>query len=780
MRRLLPLAALPLIAVATFSPAQEPSEPDLQLLKAAGVGADTPSLLRLLHQRTLRDEDRPVIERLVRQLDSDSYDERQRANDDLDRRGPLALPFLKAALQANPPLEVRRRAEDLIRKIDTSAGRDATVAAAHLLAARKAPGAVEALLAYLPNAEDGWMEEEVLTSLGRLAIRQGEPDAKLLAALKDPVPRRRGGILYLLGRRGNVTQRTVVRSYLTDADPVVRARAAQGLLGKRVLQSQLDAGPADEAILKSSNVAATEAALIAFLRQRTPDAAEQVRLARLVNQLGSVEYDERFIAAETLVKADTASLAFLRPALANRDAEVAQRARMCIADILRGHGPALPTAVVRRLAWPGLAKDVPAAIRALLDYVPFAEDESVEEEVLNSLTILSVRQPKVDPALPSTLDDSLPARRAAAAYALGCVGTAEYLPAVRKRLDDDSKTVRLRAALGLLAARDKAAVPTLITLLGEVPATNTWRIEEVLHRLAGDDAPATSSGPTLASRQKSVVAWQQWWRNRQGSIDLAQLNEGDTFLGLVTVCEYDSVVAGRFAGQVWEAPRNGTPRFKVGNLLGPMDAQVLPNGHMLVAENGANRVTERDRDGNVKWEYVVQGSNPICCQRLPNGNTFIAMYNQLLEVRPDKTEVYRYVPGPQFYVFGARKTRTGTVVCITAQGALLEVDPVHNKTVRSVTIGQPVGGWAGIEPLANGNFLIATMNNNTIREVDSKGTTVWSITSPIPGVFRATRLPNGNHLVVSMSTREVAELDRTGAVRWRHTCQGRPWNVHYR
>ncbi len=211
-----------------------------------------------------------------------------------------------------------------------------------------------------------------------------------------------------------------------------------------------------------------------------------------------------------------------------------------------------------------------------------------------------------------------------------------------------------------------------------------------------------------------------------------------------------------------------------------MDAQVLGNGHILVAENGANRVTERDRNGNVKWEYVIQGGNPICCQRLPNGNTFIAMYNQLIEVRPDKTEVYRYVPGPQFYIFGARKTRTGTVACVTAQGVLLEVDPVHNKTVRSVTMGPRIGGWAGIEPLPNGNFLVATMNNNMIREVDGKGTTVWSVTSPIPGVFRATRLPNGNHLVVSMSTREVAELDRTGAVRWRHTCQGRPWNVHYR
>jgi outer membrane protein assembly factor BamB len=203
----------------------------------------------------------------------------------------------------------------------------------------------------------------------------------------------------------------------------------------------------------------------------------------------------------------------------------------------------------------------------------------------------------------------------------------------------------------------------------------------------------------------------------------------------------------------------------------------LPNGRILVAENGANRVTERDRDGAVKWEFTIQGGNPICCQRLPNGNTFIAMYNQLLEVRPDKSEVYRFSPGPQFYIFSARKTRSGTVACITAQGALLEVDPLQGTTLRSINVGG--GGWASVEPLPNGHFLVATMNNNTVREIDPAGKNIWSFNT-VAGVFRATRLPNGNILVASMNSREVSEVDRTGAVRWKHTCQGRPWSVHYR
>src|SRR5439155_10404791 len=121
----------------------------------------------------------------------------------------------------------------------------------------------------------------------------------------------------------------------------------------------------------------------------------------------------------------------------------------------------------------------------------------------------------------------------------------------------------------------------------------------------------------------------------------------------------------------------GTPRWKIGNLIGPMDAHLLPNGRVLIAENSSARVTERDLNGDIKWEYATAGTTPICCQRLANGNTFIASYNQLIEVRPDHSEVYRYTPGPQFYIFSAHKTRNGLVACITAQGTLLLVDPLE-------------------------------------------------------------------------------------------------------
>jgi outer membrane protein assembly factor BamB len=295
--------------------------------------------------------------------------------------------------------------------------------------------------------------------------------------------------------------------------------------------------------------------------------------------------------------------------------------------------------------------------------------------------------------------------------------------------------------------------------------------------LANGQAPADlPADDTLAARKKAAVAWEAWWQGHKGEIDLAAAARQDRLLGLTLICEYDSPT-GRPGGRVWETGRDGKPRWQLQGVLGPMDAQVLPNGRVLIAENLGRRVTERDFSGTVKWEYSV-GNNPIACQRLPNGNTFIATYTQVLEVTPGRQVVYSHGNRPGFYIFSARKLRNGHILCMTAQGALLELDSASGREVRRVQTSGPAGGWASAEALPNGRYLVAMMNQNKVLEVDASGKVHWE--AGFPGVFRATRLPNGNTLVVSMTTRRVAELDRGGAVRWETTCQGRPWQVRYR
>jgi hypothetical protein len=91
---------------------------------------------------------------------------------------------------------------------------------------------------------------------------------------------------------------------------------------------------------------------------------------------------------------------------------------------------------------------------------------------------------------------------------------------------------------------------------------------------------------------------------------------------------------------------------------------------------------------------------------------------------------------------------------------------------------QTNGNWCSVELQPNGNYLVASMNSNSVREFDRKGTEVWS--KQFQGAHRATRLPNGNILVAALNTREVAELDRAGNKVWSVNTQGTPWNVHYR
>src|SRR5262249_40937233 len=194
---------------------------------------------------------------------------------------------------------------------------------------------------------------------------------------------------------------------------------------------------------------------------------------------------------------------------------------------------------------------------------------------------------------------------------------------------------------------------------------------------------------------------------------------------------------GNRQGQVWECGRDGKPRWAVKNLLGPMDAQVLPGGRLLVAENTASRVSERDlATGNVLWQYTF--ANPVACQRLPNGNTFIAGYNGFVELGPTRQVVFSHNLTPNFFVFNASKLPGGNILCMTSQGMILEIEPATRKTVRTLNVGVQ-GSWCSAELPPGGRYLVALMGAGEVREIDASGTVHWRCA--LPGVFRATRLP---------------------------------------
>jgi hypothetical protein len=277
--------------------------------------------------------------------------------------------------------------------------------------------------------------------------------------------------------------------------------------------------PEDEKILKAAKLDTEAPALLNHFKKQTLTAAEHDKISGLIKDLGNDAFQVRHKATVEIKKVGPAALPLLRRALNDPDEEVKERARDCIAELENPTRTTRNAAAARVLRARGSATEELAA--TLLAYLPDADSEAVEDEVLYTLAVLGVREGKVDAALAAALKDKQPARRAAAGLVLGRSGTGEQRASVQPLLADPDPWVRFRAAQGLLAARDRGGVPVLIALLGDGPAAVATRAEEVLSCLAGLRGPRVPFNEDPASRQQCKQAWTNWWRG-QGRMDLTR------------------------------------------------------------------------------------------------------------------------------------------------------------------------------------------------------------------------------------------------------------------
>src|SRR5690242_8875287 len=285
--------------------------------------------------------------------------------------------------------------------------------------------------------------------------------------------------------------------------PAVLLLAALPLVGRAQPPAPTDGAAEDEQLLKDAKVSTDGPGLLEFFRKRTPTEKDRERAAGLVRRLSDDVFAVRQKAAEGLVALGPAALPQLRAALGHPDEEVRQRAAECLQAIDPSPRGALAGAAARRLR----AARPAGAVPVLLAYLPSADDEAVVEEVLAALVVLGVHDGKVDPDLTNALQDRAPERRAAAALVLGRSGTAEQRAAVRALLGDADARVRFRAAQGLLAGRERDALPALLALLTEGPRDVAEQADDLLRCAAGDQAPTTPLGAGDVSRRLCRNAW---------------------------------------------------------------------------------------------------------------------------------------------------------------------------------------------------------------------------------------------------------------------------------
>jgi hypothetical protein len=520
------------------------------------------------------------------------------------------------------------------------------------------------------------------------------------------------------------------------------------------------AGSADEKLLRDHKIATDGPGLLDYFRKRTLGDAGLARINELVRQLGDDEFEVREKAAEGLVALGPRARSALQAALKDPDLEIRMRARQCLDKIDKGADEALR---VSAAAVRVLARLRPAgAAGVLLGYLPSAEDESIAEEARLALAELAVRGGKVEPVLVAGLKDRLAVRRAAAAVALCRARAAAHFGAIRKLLADPDLEVRFRVGLALAEAREKESVPVLIALLDRLGPREYGRVEELLCRLTRDRSMPLPAGTDKEARRKQRQAWQAWWKEHGPGVSRDRVGEVARTLGFTVVVLRRSLELDE--GQVIELDGAKRPRWQISGLRTPLDVQRLPGERVLVAEFGANRVTERTTTGEVVWEKKI--AEPLAAQRLPNGNTFIATRQGLLEVDRTGKEVLVLSRPLGDFIMRARKLPNGDIALVTQLGTarFYRLDSTGRELKSFGVEVATSGGRIDLTPA--GHVLVPERRNNRVVERDADGKVVREI--PVVEPIAVTYLPNGHLLVTSMTQNRAVELDRSGKEVWEY------------
>jgi HEAT repeat protein len=549
----------------------------------------------------------------------------------------------------------------------------------------------------------------------------------------------------------------------------------------------------DEQFLQESKVPTDGPGLLNYLKARSAHDGDLLQLDRLIRQLGAEDFRLRQEAAQKLIKLGPPAHALLLQAQKDKDKERARRAKECAQEINRAWNFGLNLTVVRRL----VKLHPEGTAQALLQFLPYAADEECEEEIwfgLDTLAVGQAFQPDTNhrqagkpdlhgaPVLGTFaefLKDKFPIRRAAAGYLFTRRGNADQRPAGKKLLADPDPIVRLRTAQGLLASKDKDAIPVLIGLLEKLRWTeDAWQAEEMLHWVAGDDSPeATIGAGSTKARQKCRKAWEEWWEVNGSKLDLAKLDEDYRRPGLILL--HTSSGLRKNPHYISLVGCDGRPRWELD--LFAADVKLLPKDRILVSEweereiprvKGATRtqtsgLSERDFNGKILWRAPSQYA-PNLAYRLVNQEIVMLDRYQVTQTSPHGTEIYsrrfqitegRFKDSP---LQSLHRLTNGRILCGYEYGESLELwegDITTGAIAKKAVVQRDKFTYPyTIEEVPAGGFLITTPNLGQVEQLDAHGKRVWQSHRFTP--LHAVPLRNRNTLILSGS--RLIEVTRDG------------------
>ncbi|MCI0376382.1 MAG: hypothetical protein L0215_02120 [Gemmataceae bacterium] len=520
----------------------------------------------------------------------------------------------------------------------------------------------------------------------------------------------------------------------------------------------------DKRLLKQNGLPTEGKELLQFFRERTLSKEQVAELAKQAKNLASTNFAERKKAAAFLLKAGALSRDLLRDIVKSpgSDLETVRRAETLLAQIAAGQDRLLAVATARLVAH----QPPPESGQTLLDFIPFATDLRLLEEVQKTLNIVAVKDGKIEAPFLAALKDNLAAKRAAAGAAILRAGGLAQKNTIEPLLADESPQVRLAAIIALVEAQDKQAVRALIDLLPVVSKDKVWQVEDMLQRIAQEKAPDIHVGAKTPAKLAQAI-WNTWWQTNQQTISLSRLSEPPKYRGfylVVTSTDGDSR-----GSKLMEVRPSKQVFWQYNSKRILTDGQYLNKERVLVAEG--LKLYERDLKGNSYWEKEFD--DPVIAhERLPHGEIFVATRRQLYLL--DAVGIVVFSPKVQkvdkidedtdeselVSIRAAGRARDGHMVYLNQDGECTWLDP-EGLVARRFKVGEFSQNGAGMIDVLAGQRILLPLADK-VAEIDGDGNMAWHVKTQSANA--ALRLPNGNTLVAS--GQRVLEVDRDGREVW--------------
>ena len=756
-----------------------------ELLKTAGFNpANTQTLIPLFKGRSSSIPSKANIEKLIAQLINGNPEEKLAAKKDLICMGDYVISTLKKASGEILDTASEKNLKDCIELLEGKGSENLISSALKVIASEGKTESSEVLFAYLPFAAEEVLRNECESTLKALFVTSTTSGAVFEKTLTDPNPYKRAVAAEILVRKGNPKQIAMAKSLLNDASSLVRTRLVLAFLEQKdriamptalkllasdskdtssLIETALAnmagewaiQGPKnDDSISRSINQAAwegwwksiNEQDLLAVLRESTAPKT-MIAEADKIFKDNNIELIKKYINSKSF-KSNPALQAFLL----NRAAF-----DINIAKLIEPDSNAIKLQLQSNQVTPALIRLItlvrPAnAIEIILAYIPSCHDDNIQDLLGECLGLYLNDQNTIPPALIAASTSIVEEIRTFAGRVLAKSSNEIAQKVCTTLLADSSARVRFEVARESIKNQNKSAIPILIELITKVPAEKAETIDQTLRAIAKDKSPDSKN-----DSKADAAAWNTWWQ-KEGT-QLVLTPGAKTQEALKNFLVVESFNQEKKSGRVFLINPSGKTLWEIANLSNPTDALLLPNNKILITEQGANRITERDTKGNISWEKSA--TNPFLSQRLSNGNIFIASRNKLVEVSRNGNEIFSF-SYPNETILAACKTRTNEYALLSYNGVFLKLDSKGNEVSKSRIPFPTNFGINGGAITQNDRVLVSIPTLNKIMEFNFSGQATWESTITMPGI--PTKLPNGNVVAPSLNGSKIVEIQMDGKI----------------